>query len=154
MLIAIQVASDKPLIDHNYLIVTGTRRINALFQPTHVCPEIAPPGKHLLVAGAAPVATSPPFDPKAELDLCFQDLRDILPGFESHAEVLMFATFHGEWPAMHAWPGDDMPLKTPIVNLYNVGDGVKSPGMIALPAVAESAHRVVQDIKKRLSPAV
>lgn len=153
MLIAIQLATDKPLLDHNYLIVTGARRINALFQPTNVCPEIAPPGKHLLVAGAAPVSTAPPLNARAELDLCFQDLRDLLPGFEEHAEVLLTGTFHGQWPAMHAWPGDDMSLKTPIVNLYNVGDGVKSPGMIALPAVAETARLVAEDIKMRLAPA-
>jgi hypothetical protein len=46
-----------------------------------------------------------------------------------------------------------MPQKTPIVNLYNVGDGVKAPGMIALPAVAETAHSVAEDVKRRLSPA-
>jgi len=73
--------------------------------------------------------------------------------FEEKAEVLLTGTFHGQWPAMHAWPGDDMPPKTPIVNLYNVGDGVKTSGMIALPAVVETAHRVVEDVKKRLSPA-
>ena len=149
MLIVIQLASDKPLLDHNYLIVSGARRINAIFQPSNVCPEIAPPGKHLFVAGGAPASTSSPLNAKAELDLCFQDLREIIPGFEEHTEVLLTGTFHGQWPAMHAWPGDDMPQKTPIVNLYNVGDGVKSPGMIALPAVAETAHRVVEDIQKR-----
>jgi len=53
---------------------------------------------------------------------------------------------------MHAWPGGDMPQKTPIINLYNVGDGVKSEGMIALPAVAETAQMVAEDIKARLSP--
>jgi len=152
MLIAIQIASDKPLIDQNYLIVTGARRINAMFQLTHVCPEIAPPGKHLLVAGAAPASTLPPFDVQAELDLCLQDLRDLLPGFDAQAEILLTGTFHGELPAMHAWPGDDMPQKTPIINLYNVGDGVKTEGMIALPAVAETAQLVAEDIKKRLSP--
>jgi hypothetical protein len=73
--------------------------------------------------------------------------------FEEKAEVLLTGTFHSQWPAMHAWSGDDMPPKTPIVNLYNVGDGVKTPGMIALPAVVETAHRVVEDVKKRLSPA-
>ena len=152
MLIAIQIASDKPLIDQNYLIVTGARRINAMFQLTHVCPEIAPPGRHLLVAGAAPVSTMPPFNAHAELDLCFKDLRDLLPVADAHAEILLTGTFNGEWPAMHAWPGDDMPLKTPIINLYNVGDGVKSDGMIALPAVAETAQMVAEDIKVRLSP--
>jgi phytoene dehydrogenase-like protein len=151
MLIAIQMATDRPLLEKNYLIVTGARRINALFQPTNVCPEIAPPGKHLLVAGAAPTSTLPPFNAQAELDLCFQDLRDLFPGFDAHAEILLTGTFHGEWPAMHAWPGDDMPQKTPIIKLYNVGDGVKSEGMIALPAVAETAQLVAEDIKARLS---
>ena len=98
-------------------------RINALFQPTNVCPEIAPPGKHLLVAGAAASLTSQRLNAQAELVLCFQDLRDLLPRFEEHTEVLLTGTFHGDWPAMYAWPGDDMPQKTPIVNLYNVGDG-------------------------------
>ena len=79
--------------------------------------------------------------------------RQLLPGFEEQTEVLLTSTFHGQWPAMHAWPGDDMPQKTPIVNLYNVGDGVKTTGMIALPAVAETAQRVVEDIKKRFPEA-
>jgi hypothetical protein len=54
---------------------------------------------------------------------------------------------------MHAWPADDMPQKRPLINLYNVGDSVNSPGMIVLPAVVETAHRVAEDVKKRLSPA-
>jgi len=29
---------------------------------------------------------------------------------------------------MHCWPGRDLPQKTPIVNLYNVEDGVKPAG--------------------------
>lgn len=73
--------------------------------------------------------------------------------FEAQTEILLTGTIHGQWPAMHAWPGDDMPPKTPIVNLYNVGDGIKTPGMIALPAVAETAQRVVEDIKKRFPKA-
>ncbi|MFH1350602.1 MAG: NAD(P)/FAD-dependent oxidoreductase [Pseudomonadota bacterium] len=151
MVIALQIGTDKPLLDQNYLIVTGARRINALFQPTNVCPEIAPHGRHFLLAGAAPVSSLPPLNGKKEIELCMQDLRELLPGFDDHSEILLASTFHGTWPAMRTWPGRDMPQKTPIINLYNVGDGVKSPGMIALPAVVETGLLVAEDIKRRLS---
>ena len=152
VVIAIQIATDKPLLEKNYLIVTGARRINALFQPTNVCPEIAPPGKHFLLAGAAPASSLPPLNVQKEIELCMQDLRDLLPGFDKHAEILLTSTFHSNWPAMHSWPGHDVPQKTPIINLYNVGDGVKSSGMVALPSTAESALLVAEDVKRRLSP--
>jgi phytoene dehydrogenase-like protein len=151
MVIALHIASDKPLIENNYLIVSGARRINALFQPTHVCPELAPEGKHYLLAGAAPQSSLSPLDGKGEIDLCLQDLRDLLPGFDDRAKILLAGTFHGDWPAMQSWPGYDMPQKTPIINLYNVGDGVKTAGMIALPSAVESAILVAEDAKKTLS---
>jgi phytoene desaturase len=151
--IAIHLAADRPLLKENYLIVTGARRINAIFQPTSVCPDLAPVGRHYLLAGAAPESSLPPLNAKKEIDLCMEDLRDLLPGFDDHAEILLTGTFHGAWPAMHSWPGRDMPVKTPIVNLYHVGDGVKSPGMVAAPAAAETALRVVKDIEEHHLPA-
>lgn len=150
MVVAIQFASDIPLLDCDYLIVTGYKRINAIFQPTVVCPELAPPGKHLLLAGGAPVSSLPPLNGRAEIEMCLKELQDILPGFERHAEILMTGTFHADWPAMQSWPGSDMPQKTPIVNLYNVGDGVKTSGMVALAAAAETGALVAEDVMHRL----
>lgn len=150
MVVAIQFASDIPLLDCDYLIVTGYKRINAIFQPTLVCPELAPPGKHLLLAGGAPVSSLSPLDSRGEIEICLEELREILPGFDSHAEVLLTGTFQAEWPAMQSWPGSDMPQKTPIVNLYNVGDGVKTSGMVALAAAAETGALVAEDVVHRL----
>ena len=76
------------------------------------------------------------------------DLRDLIPDFEKRARVLLAGCYQGDWPGMHAWPGRDLPNRTPIENLYNVGDGVKRPGMTALPGVVASAVHVVQDVLK------
>jgi phytoene desaturase len=150
MVIVIQFASDTALLDCDYLIVTGLKRINAVFQPTSICPELAPPGRHLLVAGGAPVSSLSPLDGRKEIELCLAELREILPGFDRHAQLLLTGTFQGEWPAMQSWPGSDMPQKTPIVNLYNVGDGVKSSGMMALAAAAETGALVAEDVMRRV----
>jgi len=148
--ISIHIKSDAPLIDYEYLLVVGARRINALFQLTAVCPELAPPGTHYLVAGADPVGSLGPSDTKAELDLCMQDLRELLPGLESHGEVLMTGAFHGEWPAMFSTTGQSMSQQTPIVNLYAIGDGFLEPGMTAVAGAAESGLLAAKDAARRL----
>ena len=45
-----------------------------------------------------------------------------------------------------------MSHKTPIVNLYNVGDGVGPSGTVALPSTVLSAQLVVEDVKNRIQP--
>jgi len=146
--LAIQAASDEPLMELDYLLVTGTRRMHSMYQPTNRCPHLAPNGKHLLIAAGSPVSSTGPFQPKEELRHCLMDLRDLIPDFEKRARVLLAGCYQGDWPGMHAWPGRDLPNRTPIENLYNVGDGVKPPGMTALPGVVASAIYVVQDILK------
>lgn len=89
---------------------------------------------------------------KHDKELLIQDLRDNIPGFDEHAEILVTSYFRGDWPGYHSWPGYDLPQKTSIENLYNVGDGVKPPGWIGLPACAKSAEIVVEDIKLRIKP--
>ena len=48
---------------------------------------------------------------------------------------------------MHSWPGRDMAQRTPVTNLYNVGDGVKPQGTTGLVGAVASALVVVEDIK-------
>jgi len=148
--IAVQIAAEEPLIDYPSLMVTGTRRINALYQPTTVCPELAPSGQHMLMAGGGPVASVPPFKKKKEIGLCIEDLEDLIPDFQKRARILKSGFYHGRWPGMHCWPGNDLPHKTPIENLYNVGDGAKPAGTTGLPSVAASALSVVKDITIRM----
>lgn len=62
----------------------------------------------------------------------------------------MAQTFTGEWPAFRTWPGYDLPQKTSIENLYNVGDAVKVPGWYSgVPACAETARVVAEDVQAR-----
>lgn len=150
MIVCFQIASDEPLIELDYLLVTGARRVNALYQPTVVCPELAPTGKHLLLVGAGPASSLPPLRAKEEVDLSIEDLRELIPDFDRRAEILLKGTYYGGWPAMHCWPGRDLPQKTPVVNLYNVGDGVKPAGTTGLPSTAASALAVVEDIENRI----
>src|SRR4030042_4016186 len=78
----IQAASDRPLIEYPTLILTEARTVNLIACPTLICPDLAPKGKHLLVAVGAPRSSLPPYDFKQERELNIQDLRDNLPGFD------------------------------------------------------------------------
>ncbi|UCG09071.1 MAG: NAD(P)/FAD-dependent oxidoreductase [Desulfobacterales bacterium] len=148
--ICLQIAAEQPLFEQNHLLVTGARRINAIYQPTLICPEWASEGKHLIIVGASPASSSDPFDAQNEIGLCLADLKDLFPDVEKNTEILLAGTYRADWPGMHSWPGRDMPQKTPIINLYNVGDGVKSSGYTGLPAVVNSGIMVAEEIKQRL----
>ncbi len=73
------------------------------------------------------------------------DLQDNFPAFKD-AEILMIATHHDEWPAMRRWPGYPMPVRAPVQNLYNVGDGCMPKGTVGIEAAALSARTVAQEI--------
>lgn len=148
--IAVHVASDEPLVDCDSLVFVLGHSLSCLNTPTLLCPELAPPGKHLLMAGGTPQSSLPPYDLKADKELIIQELRENIPGFDMKAKILTASYFRGDCPGYFSWPGFDMPQKTPIENLYNVGDGVKPAGWIGLPACAKSAEIVVEDIKLRL----
>ncbi len=146
---ALQFAMDEPLFESNHLLVTGTRSLNSVYQPTMVCPEWAPEGRHLLVAASAPRDASEPFDGKLEIQRCLADLRAVFSDFDSRVKLLLASTFQGAWPGMHSLPGEDMDRKTPVINLYNVGDGVKPPGYTGLPGVVATGIDVAEEVMGR-----
>ena len=146
---ALQFSMESPLFENNHLLVTGTRALNSLYQPTVVCPEWAPGGCHLLVAASVPENTIGPFDGRGEIQRCLRDLQTIFPDFDGRAKLLLAGTFHGAWPGMHAFPGLDMDRKTPVINLYNVGDGVKNVGHTGLPGVVKTGIDVAEEIIRR-----
>jgi hypothetical protein len=60
---------------------------------------------------------------------------------------MMMRSFHGEWPGYRARPGTDATQRTPVLGLYNVGDGVKVPGHFGLGGSAEAARLVAEEIQ-------
>ena len=140
------LTSREPLDDFDGIINFGnTRRLVFFETPTLTCPELAPDGMHFATTYSVPQYASGPLKLKETIEMIMLDLKDNFPAFDD-ADVLMVATHHGEWPAMRRWPGYPMPVKTPIQNLYNVGDGCMPRGTVGIEACALSAQTVAREI--------
>jgi phytoene dehydrogenase-like protein len=149
----IHIGCDRPLMEPDGLLLTAhTRRLFQLYCPTHVMPEMAPPGKHIIIAAGMPRPCIEPISPGRELELNILDIRENLPGFDEHGEILMAMTFHKDWPMFGTWPGRGLPQKTPVENLYIVGDRALPPGWVASSGVARTAQIVSEEIMGRLVP--
>ncbi len=145
--------TDEPMLDFaGTLYTTDTRRKVSWSVPTIMWPQHAPEGKHLLHGFAVPKSTLD-YDPTKEHDIFMQDLADVFPAFEKRGgQLLMRRNFSGEWPCTRSWQGYDVGQRTPVENLYNVGDGVKPQGWIVGSGAAESGRIVAQEIMERNKP--
>ena len=151
--VCVEVSSERPLVDFpGVMVVPEGRRQMTMMCTSLAYPEYAPPGKHLLQAWAAPDSSFQSLNTTAEVDTIVGDLKEAIPGFDSRAEILHVSYWQKDWPMYRALPGA-LTQKTPIENLYNVGDGVAPLVPLGLPACAETARIVVADIKQRLKPA-
>ncbi|MBU1053385.1 MAG: FAD-dependent oxidoreductase [Proteobacteria bacterium] len=149
--------SDRPLFDVPILYTFKTRRLVSLVSASLVCPELAPKGKYVHYSISSPVSQIAPWNLKNEVNMHIQDLKDQLPGYNKYGEVLHVGCYWGEWPTLANAPivgYNDISQKTPIENLYNVGDGVAKKGGWAggSPACALTAKIVVKDIENRFNP--
>jgi phytoene desaturase len=150
------VASDKPLclegIHDGLEIIMGSRRIKTIIPISNICPELVPPGHHLIYTSAKSESTLHPMDIKYEMQQVKSDLREFFPDFEKHGHILKMRAcgIINEWPEGRTWLGYGMPLETPIPNLFNVGDSCIAPGLIGTPGSVESGYRVVDIVEKVL----
>jgi len=145
------IASDVPLIDHKGLVViTGTKTIVGAVNLTYHTKDVAPEGQHLLWTFATPATCTRKIDKEMEIRHHMEDLETAFPLFKQHGRVLelMVKDIDDDLPCLRTWPGYDMPVTTPIPNLFNVGDGVKDFGWTGCPACAKSAWKVVKKIRK------
>lgn len=140
-------ASDEPVLDYSALAVCGTRRVNMIDAPSFDCPEVAPPGRHLYTAGAAPLDSLEPGDIDAEFDRVMDDLRDIIPGFDTRCRVLTKTCYRGKWPGFRTVPGSPVSHRTPIRGLYNVGDASCPRGYAGSMGAATSALLLRDDLR-------
>jgi len=85
--------------------------------------------------------------------MCLEDLKEIMPKFESHGEVMSTGVYQGKWPAMFSTAGDSFPSRTPVVNLYAFGDGfISRPGMTAMIGAATSGIDAAKNIALHVKP--
>ena len=143
----VSILSEEPLNPFPGIINFGnTRRLIFLECPTLTCPELAPEGMHITTTFSVPESSTPPIKRKQTIEEILIDLEENFPTFNRKEQKVMITTHHGEWPSMRRWPGYPMPTKTPIENLYNVGDGCMPPGTVGIEACALSARAAARQI--------
>ncbi|MFC2018194.1 phytoene desaturase family protein [Chloroflexota bacterium] len=143
------IASDQPLFDADLLTDMDSSKFKYWADFSKHFPECAPNGKHLIACFAV-TPSNIEYDPQEEYKAFINEVRQRFPGFEEHGEVLLVQNFCGAWPVTRSWQGYMIAQKTPIENLYNVGDAVNPTGWIFGSGVAESARIVSEDIKTRV----
>jgi phytoene dehydrogenase-like protein len=146
------VASDKPLTPaKGTMLVVGARRIVTCVAMSAVCPELAPPGQHLMVVWGTPANCLQHMNVEEEVAACMEDVRMVFPEFDAHGRILLRRTrdIDDEFPGYRSWHGYALNPETPIRNLYNAGDGVEPYGWEGLAACAHGAKLLVNEIKKK-----
>ena len=141
-------ASKEPVVDYSAIAVCGTRRVNMLDAPSYDCPDVAPPGQHLYTVGAAPLDAHAPGDIATEFGLVMDDLRDIIPGFDTRCRVLTRTCFRDKWPGFRTAPGSPVSHRSPVRGLFNVGDASCPRGFAGSMGAATSAMLVRDDLRR------
>jgi hypothetical protein len=144
--VLILIASDRPLCLENkqgILITIGARRLGGIVPLTNMCPELAPRGQHLLYVVAEPLSGLLRMDEEYEIQQCMLDIREQFPDFEKHGRIIRIEprNIDHEWPEERTWNGYDMPVETPIINVFNIGDACKNIGLAGSSGAVESGKR-------------
>jgi len=152
------VASDMPLWPESgepaILQLTETRRLIAAVPLSNISPELAPPGQHSMFGLCGPVH----FDAKpyveVEHEQVLLDIKEQFPLFEKHGRILKMVVkgIEDEFPhgrGKHYW---ELPVETPVGNLYNVGDATESRGLNGGVAAIDSGKRVAEIVSKHYKP--
>lgn len=147
-IITIHFASQTPLVQWPGLALIGNSR-RLTYAGNFSAPEqkrIRKPGNWYLYSGAStPRPARGDFNLDEEKALLIADLKDYFPGFEEAMILAVDVTAH-EWPAQRAITGYDLPIETPVANLWNVGDGVKEWGDAGTAACTRTANRAVRQV--------
>lgn len=140
--IVIDFASQDKLVDAPGLVTFGdTDRLCNIADMTATCPEMAPEGWRLYKAYAVPRPATADFDDDAEIEASLAELRKEYPAF-AQARLLNIKVMRDDWPAQRTCAGYDLEQTTPVGNLWNVGDAVKTYGSGGTEACAETARLV------------
>jgi phytoene dehydrogenase-like protein len=141
----VQVLSPKSLINHaSIMFCLDTRRIAGIVQISNLDPDLAPPGKHLLISHQVVPQHA---DWRQERQLALQDWRDLFAADFDNCQVLGTSHFSAHLPVNWAAQGHDWRQQIFAgQGLWMVGDGMKPEGLIMVEGVAASAESVVRHI--------
>jgi phytoene dehydrogenase-like protein len=141
----LQVLSPKSLIEHDSIMFClDTQRIAGVLQASNVDPNLAPPGKHLLISHQA---THQGDDWLEERQLAMEDWHYLFGNDFDNCEVLGSSHFPALFPVNWASQGYD--LREQVFTeqgLWMVGDGLKPEGLMMVEGVAANAESVVRQI--------
>ncbi|MBU2548245.1 MAG: FAD-dependent oxidoreductase, partial [Proteobacteria bacterium] len=136
---------DRPLLDYqSHIQFIETDRLGTAWEPCHIWPEYAPPGKHCLYT----YSTLKTDDTARELDLVIDQCRSRFPGLEK-AEVVATLVFKDDWPILRARPFRCLDIKTPVYGLYLAGDAVNVQGWTCGEGISFSSLAVAEDVRGR-----
>ncbi len=101
-----------------------------------------------------PASCTETMDVARELKRNEEDLLKAFPLYKDHGRVLKWVVkdIDDDLPCMRTPPGCDIPVETPIPNRYNAGDAAKQPGWTGSPACAKNEWKVVDMVRKQISP--
>jgi phytoene dehydrogenase-like protein len=141
----LQVLSPKSLVDHDSIMFClDTQRVAGILQASNVDPNLAPPGKHLLISHQAIHQGA---DWLEERQLAMEDWRYLFGRDFDNCDVLGSSHFPAQFPVNWASQGYD--LREQVFaeqGLLMVGDGMKPEGLMMIEGVGASAESVVRQI--------
>lgn len=142
--VKICLSSDRPLIGHSGILFTPyAKRINGINEVTQIDPNLAPPGKHLIMSHQC-VKLDNLENIEAEIELGLADLQNIFVGHKY--EILLIQSYSAKWPVNRSSSGTDISNVTPVKGLYIVGDGAKGKGGIEVEGIALGVKNTMNHI--------
>ncbi len=134
------IALKQPYLDHTGVLFTlNTSRISGMNEVTNADPNLAPNGRHLLMAHQPMLTTNV----KYEIYLGLKDLKRILKSYDY--EILAIQSYFDGWPVNRVKAGMDVGIETPYKNLFVVGDGAKGDD-IEVDGIALNIFRLGDEV--------
>jgi len=134
------ISIDEPFIGNTGVLFTPQlERISGMNEVTNADPDLAPNGKHLLMAHQ-PVLSD---NLRYEINLGLADLKNILKKYKY--KVIAIQSYSNGWPVNRVKAGNDIGNKTPYKNLYVVGDGAKGD-CIEVDGIALGIKELMRDL--------
>jgi phytoene dehydrogenase-like protein len=154
--VAMYVAGEKPLWPADgspaILMVAGPLRMHAIVPMSAIAPDLAPPGQQFTYIQFHPLTSYLPMDKEEEKRQAIAEMNEAFPGWDKDLRIIHMECkdIYDEIPEARSQVGSEMPLETPVKNLFNVGDGCLSYGYTGSTGAADSTLRVLDMVKKLL----